>query len=67
MSNKTYDRLKWFALIGMPVFKTVADYLAKVDYKWASNLALAFSCLSVCLGLILKVLSDNYHKQEEGE
>lgn len=66
MSNKTYDRLKLIALIGIPVCSTAAGVFAKLDYGWAPVASMIFGAVGTALGLILKNLSDNYHTQEEG-
>ena len=65
LSNKTYDILKWIALIALDAigvfYKTIAGiwHLPYGDEVCATCAALAF-----CLGTLLQISNANYKKKE---
>lgn len=63
MSNKTYDKLKWFALIFIPALEALILTVGKI---WAipyySEIGATVAALGVFLGALLNVSSKTYYK-----
>lgn len=63
MSNQCYDRLKMVALLLMPLI----TFLAALGDIWSipynQQITATLAALDTLLGAILKISSDNYHKE----
>ena len=71
MSNKTYDILKWIALVALPA---VGAFYAAIANIWGlpypSEIVGTISAVDALLGALLGISSNAYNKQqalEEGE
>ena len=64
MSDKTYDRLKYVALIFIPAFEALILTVGKI---WAipyySEIGATIAAVGVFLGALLNVSSQNYWKE----
>lgn len=67
LSNISYDRLKWFALVFIPAFEVLILTLGKIwGIPYYSEIGASVAALGVFLAAILGVSSRNYY-QEIGE
>lgn len=65
MSNKTYDRLKWFLLVFEPALVTLISGLG-VAIKWDTSLVVTIiGLVSAFLGTITGISSSKYKKEGE--
>lgn len=66
LTNKTYDRLKWFSLVFIPAFEVLVLTLGKI---WAlpyySEIGATVAALGVFLAALLGVSSKAYYKELE--
>ena len=63
MSNKTYDILKYIALIVLPAIATLYGTIAGIwGLPYAEEIPLTIMAVDTFLGVCLKVSSDEYHK-----
>ena len=64
-SNKTYDVLKWVALVGTNAFSALIITLGKI---WGGSdseaIAGTISAIGTCIGACLQVSSANYYQVE---
>lgn len=68
MSNGTYDKLKWVALVGTNAFSALVITLGKIwGWSYAEAIAGTISAIGTCIGACLQVSSANYHSENEGE
>lgn len=74
MSNETFDRIKWFALVFVPAFEVLILTLGKIwGIPYYSEIGASVAAVGVFLAAILGVSSKNYYKgigeavAEEGE
>ena len=69
MSNKTYDRLKWFALVFIPAFEVLILTVGKIwSIPYYSEIGATVAAVGVFLGALLGVSSFNYYeKKDKGE
>lgn len=64
-SNKTYDKLKWVALVGTNAFSTLIITLGKIwGWDYAEAIAGTISAIGTCIGACLQISSANYKKVE---
>lgn len=64
-SNKTYDKLKWVALVGTNAFSTLIITLGKIwGWDYAEAIAGTISAAGTCIGACLQISSANYKKVE---
>ena len=67
MSNNTYDRLKWFALIFVPAFETFILTIGKI---WAIpyylEIGATVAAVGTFIGALLGVSSYHYYESEKG-
>lgn len=64
-SNKTYDKLKWVALVGTNAFSTLIITLGKIwGCDYAEAIAGTISAVGTCIGACLQISSANYKKVE---
>lgn len=64
-SNKTYDKLKWVALVGTNAFSALIIALGKIwSWDYAEAIAGTISAIGTCIGACLQISSANYKKVE---
>lgn len=67
-SNKTYDILKWVALIVLPAFATLYMTLSSIwGLPFGEEVAGTITAIDLCLGALLGVSSANYKKDNDKE
>ena len=67
LSNKTYNRLKWFITIFLPAFMgLVAGFGALGFIPNAEVIVAAIGLIGTFLGSIISVSTKNYNNREEG-
>ena len=67
MSNKTYDRLKWFALIFVPAFETLILTVGKIwSIPYYLEVGATVAAVGVFIGALLGVSSYNYYESLNG-
>ena len=66
MTNRTYDILKWIALILLPALATFYAAIAAVwGLPYTEQVVGTITAVDTLLGTLLKISSDNYKKQED--
>ena len=61
MSNKTYDLLKWVALIALPAVVTFVAAMGEIwNIPYATQIAATIAAVDALLGACLQVSSANY-------
>ena len=64
MSNKVYDILKYFAQIVLPAMATLYITLAGIwGLPYGEQISGTVMALDTCLGVLLKISSSNYYKE----
>lgn len=64
LSNTTYDRLKWFALVFVPAFEVLILTLGKIwGIPYYSEIGASVAAVGVFLAAILGVSSRDYYKE----
>lgn len=64
MSNKTYDILKFIALIVLPALGTLYFALAGIwGLPYGEQIVGTITAVDAFLGAVLKLSSDQYHKE----
>lgn len=64
LENKTYDVLKYIALIVLPALATLYGALAQIwGLPYAEQIPLTIMAIDTFMGVVLKVSTDNYHKE----
>lgn len=64
-SNKTYDTLKWVALVGTNAFSALIITLGKIwGWSYAVPIAGTISAVGTCIGACLQISTANYNKGE---
>lgn len=69
MDDKTYDRLKWFALIFIPAFVTLILTIGKIwSIPYYTEVGATVAAIGVFIGAVIGVSSHNYYNSKnEGE
>lgn len=63
MKNKTYDKLKWIAIVFLPAFTTfLGIILNSLDVKNAEVILTIMTAFATFLGTILGISNINYKK-----
>lgn len=66
MKNKTYDMLKWVALIALPVFSTLIGSLGEIwGFQYSEQIVLTVNAIGIALGGLLQYSSNNYNKEQK--
>lgn len=66
LDNKTYDLLKWIALIVLPALGTLYFGLAKIwGLPFGEEIVGTITVIDTFLGALLGVSTNNYNKQME--
>jgi len=64
MSNKTYDILKYIALIVLPALSTLYATLAGIwGLPFAEQIPATIMAIDTALGILLKLSSDSYYDE----
>ena len=64
-SNRTYDILKWVALVGTNAFSALIITLGKIwGWSYAEAIAGTISAVGTCIGACLQISTANYKKGE---
>ena len=64
MSNKTYDILKWIALILLPALGTLYFALAGIwGFPYAEQVVGTITAVDTFLGVVLGISAANYNKK----
>lgn len=65
LSNKTYDTLKWVALVGTNAFSALIITLGQIwGWNCAGAIAGTISAIGTCIGACLQISTANYNKAE---
>lgn len=63
LSNKTYDILKWIAVIGLPALGSLYFALAGIwGFPYGEQVVGTLTAIDTFLGVILGISSANYNK-----
>lgn len=66
MTNKMYDFLKYVAQIVLPAVATLYGTLAGIwGLPYGEEVPLTLMAIDTCMGVMLKIQSDNYAKEHE--
>lgn len=66
MSNKTYDILKWVAMIALPAVATLYLALASIwGLPNGEQVAGTITAIDACLGALLGISTVQYNKQNK--
>lgn len=66
MNNKTYDILKWCAIIAFPAGATFYGVISKIwGLPYGSEIPATITAVATLLGALLGISSIQYHSQEE--
>lgn len=66
MKNKTYDILKYVALIGIPAIVTFLNTLGQTwGIEKINEITATITAIGVLLGALLQISSANYKKKDE--
>lgn len=64
LSNISYDRMKWFALVFIPAFEVLILTLGKIwGIPYYSEIGASVAAVGVFLAAILGVSSKSYYKE----
>ena len=67
LTNKTYDVLKWIALVVLPAAATFYTALAPIwGLPYASEIPMTITAVDALLGALLGVSSQKYKAQNDG-
>lgn len=68
MSNKTYDKLKWIAIVFLPAFITfLGIVLTTLNVNCTETVLIIASAFATFLGTILGVSNSKYSKKKGGK
>ena len=64
MSNKTYDVLKWIAMVALPALATLYFALAGIwGWPYGEEIVGTLTAVDACLGVLLGISSAQYNKK----
>ena len=64
MSNKTYDILKWIAMVFLPAIATLYFALAGIwNFPYAEEIVGTITAIDTFLGVVLCISSAQYNKK----
>ena len=68
LNNKTYDILKWIALIVLPAIATLYSGLANIwGFPYGNEIVCTITAIDTFLGALLGVSTKNYNKDQTEE
>ena len=63
LSNKTYDILKWIAIIALPALATFVKVIFTIwQLPYGTEIATTITAVATCLGALLMISNVNYQK-----
>lgn len=66
LSNKTYDTLKWIALIVLPALASFYTAIAEIwKLPYIVEIPATIVAIDTLLGALLKISTNKYNKEEE--
>ena len=66
MSDKLYNFLRWVAQIALPALGTLYFSLAGIwGFLYGEEIVGTITAVDTCLGVLLKLSSDQYYKNKE--
>lgn len=67
-SNKTYDTLKYIALIALPAIQVFWLTVGKIwDISYTVEIGATIGAVALLLGTLLGVSTKNYYEDKEGD
>lgn len=68
LSNKTYDFLKWFALVAIPATEAFWLTVGKVwGFPYLTEIGTTIAAVGLFIAALIGVSSKNYYEDEEDE
>lgn len=67
LSNKTYDKIKYFLMIFYPALTLLISTLGSIYNFDVEKLLLTISAITTFIGTITGISSINYSKNEDGD
>ena len=68
ISNKTYDVLKWIAMVVLPAIGTLYSLLAALwGFPYVEQIVGTITGVATCLGTVLGISSAKYNKTNNTE
>ena len=68
LDNKTYDILKWVALIVLPAIATLYNALANIwGFHYGNEIVCTITAIDTFLGALIGVSTKNYNKDQTEE
>lgn len=65
LNDKTYDVLKWIAMIALPALGTLYFSLSNIwGWPWGEEIVGTLTAVDTCLGVLLGISSAKYHKEK---
>lgn len=65
LNDKTYDILKWIAMIALPALGTLYFSLSNIwGWPWGEEIVGTLTAVDTCLGVLLGISSAKYHKEK---
>lgn len=65
LNDKTYDVLKWIAMIALPALGTLFFSLSNIwGWLWGEEIVGTLTAVDTCLGVLLGISSAKYHKEK---
>ncbi|WP_100065105.1 phage holin [Miniphocaeibacter massiliensis] len=66
ISNKTYDILKWVAILLLPALSALVGTVgAAVSFEYTEIAVIVINAIAVFIGSVIKVSTDKYNKIDE--
>lgn len=66
LSNKAYDRLKWWAMIGIPACAFLIGQIGEIwELDYMVKVVLLLNAFGTFLGMLLKKSTDDYWAEQE--
>ena len=66
LNNKTYDILKWVALVGLYAFATLINGLGEIwAIPYTTEIVKTINLFGTVLGIVLGISNINYNKKGE--
>lgn len=67
ISNKTYDFLKWIAILFLPALSGLVGTIGEaLNYEHTGIAVIIINAVAVFIGAIIKVSTNKYNKEHEG-
>ena len=67
ISNKTYDWLKWFALLAIPALATLVITVGKVwGLPYSEQIAATITAIGMFMGAVIRISTTKYNASDDG-